>query len=98
MRMSPGTDMPSECCRVIENLPLSETNPTPDQAPCLLQERAVARPAATCSLVLRHRPGQAGVEVPGMSLSYAAAHPEVISGCGSLMVCALPGIAARRGS
>ena len=45
-------------------------------------------------LVLRRRPGQAGVEVSGRSLSFAAVHRGVpVSRCGSLMVCALPGTA-----
>jgi hypothetical protein len=54
--------------------------------------------AATCLLVLRRRPGQAGVEVPGRSLSFRGCPPRIDRGCGSQLDCALPGIAARRGS
>src|SRR5450631_1956440 len=50
------------------------------QGPTTPRSRSLSLGAATCLLVLRRRPGQAGVEVPGRSLSFAAAHPGLMLG------------------
>jgi hypothetical protein len=94
-RCEPGHGPDPQQATLIGSYPAPATEPLGSAEPTGDRNNRIS---ATCSLVLRRWPGQAGIEVPGRSLSVCGCPPGLILGCGSHLDCALPGAVARRGS